>query len=208
MNRKIIHHFMKTIILTTGIVSATLLGFVFAGITGAVLFGGILTFSVFLIRKINKKKVSVVNMILLFTTLSALGYGLMTVFGLLGSDQKVMYKLSLIEKDLIEKNYKPSWVIISQKRYKTFNSILRKSVDGSHHLKGIAVDIYVFDINGDGEYNASDITILENSVNDVEKIHPELIGGLGDYYFLKNNGYLTKHMIHIDTRGTKRRFTK
>ncbi|NDA64332.1 MAG: hypothetical protein EBX50_20225 [Chitinophagia bacterium] len=37
--------------------------------------------------------------------------------------------------------------------------------------------------------------------------HPDLIGGLGTYFDDKND-YFTRHMIHFDTRGYKRRYWK
>ena len=52
------------------------------------------------------------------------------------------------------------------------NSKLSKSAKKSNHLKGIAIDIYIFDINGDGRFNDVDIAILENSNNKVEREHP------------------------------------
>ena len=198
---------MKTIILILGSVLAIILGFVFAGLLGAFLLGCILTFSIYLMRKLSKKEFAVINIATVFSALTIFGYGLMYFGGLLGSDKGILEKLSLIEKDLEERNYNASWVIISQKRGPIFNSILSNSAKESYHLKGIAIDIYVFDINGDGTFDTSDIKILESSNNSVEKKNPELIGAFG-HYFLKKNGYFTKHMIHIDTRGKKIRYPK
>jgi hypothetical protein len=82
----------------------------------------------------------------------------------------------------------------------------KKKNSPSWHLKGKAIDVYVFDINGDNLFNKKDISILEQANKVVEKEHPELIGGFGDY-FLDINGYFTKHMIHFDTRGYRHRYT-
>ncbi len=198
---------MRITIISIGTLLSIICAFVFAGILGAILFASILTFSIYLVRKNKEKEFPLVNIFLFIITLSALSYGLMTVGGLLGADQKIVSKLKLIEKDLADKNYEANWIIISQKRYEILNSKLSKSAKKSNHLKGIAIDIYIFDINGDGRFNDVDIAILENSNNNVEREHPELIGGFGDY-FIKGAGYFTKHMIHLDTRGKKVRYKK
>jgi hypothetical protein len=41
----------------------------------------------------------------------------------------------------------------------------------------------------------------------VESKNPSLKGAFGDY-FLEKNCYLTKHMIHIDTRGISFYYSK
>ena len=64
----------------------------------------------------------------------------------------------------------------------------------------MAADICVFDINGDGTFDKADIAILQKSNSVIEGKYPELAGSFGDYFF-KSNGYLTRHMILLDTRG-------
>lgn len=192
------------IVMTIGLLLASIFGFLFAGLYGAMVFGGILTVSLYLARK---RRSSFAFYFIFFIILSMVGYGSMSFGGLLGADPRVLYKIDLIEKDLINKKYNPTWVIISQKRSRILNSILSNSVDGSHHLKGLAVDIYVFDINGDGTFDKADIAILQKSNSVIEGKYPELAGSFGDY-FLKSNGYLTRHMIHLDIGGKKVRFHK
>ena len=131
----------------------------------------------------------------------------MNLGGIIGSDKDVIRKLDLIKNELKSKNYKTKWVIISQKRNVFINNLLQNSAKKSYHLKGKAIDIYVFDINGDNYFDIKDIKILEKANNNVEKKYPELKGAFGDY-FIDKNGYFTKHMIHIDTRGFKIRYTK
>ena len=208
----LIKSIMKVLILFFGIISALILGFLLAGFSGAFLFALILTLTIYLIQRRTGKnftyKVAVGSYLSFFT----LGYFLMHLGGLTGSDPLVLKKLELIQKELKSKGYETNWMIISQKRSHFLNSLLPNSSKGtkpggkSYHLFGKAVDIYVFDINGDGVFNRDDIKILACANNSVEKNHPELIGGFGDY-FLDKHGYLTKHMIHIDIRGYKKRYT-
>jgi hypothetical protein len=119
------------------------------------------------------------------------------------ANEKVKRKLYLIEKEVVKKGYDPNWVTISEKRGKIYNSILPLSSKSSNHLSGKAIDIYVLDINGDGIFNNIDISIIENACNEVEKQNPELIGSFGTYI---TKGYFSKHMIHIDVTGIKKRY--
>ena len=121
--------------------------------------------------------------------------------------QEIRKKLDLIKYDIKSKGYKASWIVISQKRVTILNNFFKNSAKRSWHLQGKAIDIYVFDINGDNTFNKEDIRILDQANKSVEKKHHDLIGGFGDY-FLEKHDYLTKHMIHIDTRGYSERYTK
>jgi uncharacterized protein YcbK (DUF882 family) len=109
----------------------------------------------------------------------------------------------MIENEISKRGYKNNWFIISGRRNLWYNNILPNSSKDSYHLKGDAVDIYVIDINYDGVFNSKDIKIFESVNKYVESIHPELTGALGTY---TTKGYFTRHMIHIDTRGYKKRY--
>jgi hypothetical protein len=145
-----------------------------------------------------------------FLSFFILGYILMYLGGLIGADKEITRKLELIKLELNSNGYEANWIIISQKRLSFFNDLLPKSAkkknSPSWHLKGKAIDVYVFDINGDNLFNKEDISIIEQANKVVEKEHPELIGGLGDY-FININDYFTQHMIHFDTRGYSHRYT-
>jgi hypothetical protein len=198
---------MKIIIVIIGILSSTICGFLFAGIIGSILFTSIITLTIYYLKKSRQKIFTNKAIVLTFISFGLLGYLLMNLGGIIGSDKDVIRKLDLIDNELKSKNYKTKWVIISQKRNVFINNLLPNSAKKSYHLKGIAIDIYVFDINGDNYFDIKDIKILEKANNNVEKKYPELKGAFGDY-FINKNGYFTKHMIHIDTRGFKIRYTK
>ncbi|MFM7588419.1 MAG: hypothetical protein ACKO55_04820 [Bacteroidota bacterium] len=202
---------MKLTILITGIISSLIFGFFFAGLFGAFCFALLLTLTIYLYRTKCGIKFSKIGIAGFFVTFYILGYILMYLGGLIGADKEITRKFELIKIELKSKGYKASWIIISQKRLSFFNDLLPNSAKNknspSWHLKGKAIDIYVFDINGDNMFNNEDISIIEQANDVVEKEHPDLIGGLGDYIDDKHD-YFTRHMIHFDTRGYKHRYHK
>jgi hypothetical protein len=198
---------MKLTILISGIISSLIFGFIFAGLFGAFCFALILTLTIYLYREKSKIRLSKIGIVGFFLSFCILGYFLMYLGGLIGADKEITRKLELIKLELNSKGYKTNWIIISQKRLSFINDLLTNSSKDSWHLKGKAIDVYVFDINGDNLFNKEDISIIEQANNVVEKEHPELIGGLGDYSLDKND-YFTKHMIHFDTRGYRQRYSK
>lgn len=121
----------------------------------------------------------------------------------LPSNPKVNLKLSKIENEISKRGYTNNWFIISGKRSKWYNNLLSNSSKNSNHLRGNAIDVYVIDIDGDGEHTKKDIEIFESVNNYVESNNPELVGAFGTY---TNRGSFSKHMIHIDTRGYKKRY--
>jgi hypothetical protein len=120
--------------------------------------------------------------------------------GLLHAEEKVTRRVALIKKELKAKNYNPIWITISQKRNRYYNNLLPNSVNNSYHIQGMAIDLFVFDIDGDYKYNLQDVEIIKEAALEVERKNPELKGGLLEYKSSKR-GFLTQHMIHIDARG-------
>jgi uncharacterized protein YcbK (DUF882 family) len=137
--------------------------------------------------------------------ISVIIFILIKVLFFLPGNSEVNYKLKMIENEISKRGYVNNWFIISGKRHSWYNKILSNSVKESYHLKGEAIDIYVIDLNGDGIFNSEDIKIFESANEYVESTNPELVGALGTY---TTKGYFTKHMIHIDTRGYKKRYNK
>jgi hypothetical protein len=195
---------MKFIVASICFSLSVLAALFYAGIFGSVLFGILNTLVISLIKL---KKSSKLALIFRFLIITLIGYGIMWFFGLIGADESVKTKLQLIKEELIVQEYEPSWVIISEKRNSIYNSILSKSASKSCHLSGKAIDIYVFDINGDGTFDKGDIKILKKANKMVESKNPSLRGAFGDY-FIEENGYFTRHMIHIDTRGKSMSYSK
>lgn len=119
------------------------------------------------------------------------------------SNNDVQLKLELIKEEVKKMGHNTNWFVISEKRSKFYNTLLKNSTKNSYHLVGDAIDIYVIDVDGDFDFDEKDIKIIENANRIVEKKHKNLVGAFGTY---RSKGYLTRHMIHIDTRGYKKRY--
>lgn len=108
---------------------------------------------------------------------------------------------SNLKKSLKKKGYTINLLVISTKRFKWENKLYQKisiAAPNSNHLTGDAIDILVGDINADGKIN--DINIVYQ-ILDTEIVKDK--GGIGVY---KNQGFITKQMIHIDCRAEKKRW--
>jgi hypothetical protein len=190
---------MKLLISLLAIISALFIGFIFPGIMGAILLGIIFAFGFYMYTEQNR---CIQKLSLTAITAAMTAYALMFFFGLLGANEKAEHKLHLVETELKNKGYNPTWVCISKKRNLMYNRILKNSnKDNSHHLNGRAIDLYVFDVNGDYQFNEVDIEIIEKVNKLVEKKHPELKGAFG-IYNKKHHDYFTRHMIHLDVGGS------
>ena len=195
---------MKLIYILIIVPLSLVIGFVFASIWSALLASFILVFGHQFFFARSSKWLSFGIRLLSFSILiyAALYFG-----GLLGASKEVKMKVQLLEQELHAQNYSPKWVVISQKRSKLFNSSLAKSAQKSQHLEGKAIDLYVFDVNGDWIFNEVDVDILYQAIKKIEKTNPELVGGFG-IYLKAGNPYLTRHMIHIDIRPIHTKFYK
>jgi len=81
----------------------------------------------------------------------------------------------------------------------------------SRHMYGDASDIYIDDngdgqmddLNHDGKISIDDARVIQQAVDRVDVVHPELIGGAGVYTAAAGHG----PFIHIDTRGYRARWS-
>jgi hypothetical protein len=77
-------------------------------------------------------------------------------------------------------------------------------------MYGDAMDVYVDndgdkgmdDLNGDGRVDVNDARVLANAAQNVEREHPNLIGGIGVYAPTGAH----RGFVHIDTRGYRARW--
>jgi hypothetical protein len=180
---------------------ALLIAFVYASVWSAVFAAFLLSIGYSLMFK---KRVKVLSTSIRVLVLSVVLYSALYLGGLMGANEDIKTKIQLIEAELRAQNHNPKWVIISQKRSVFLNSKLGKSVEKSNHLIGLAIDLYIFDINGDWIYDNKDVDLLYKATLSVEEKHPHLVGGFCIY--LKNKNYFTKHMIHLDLRSKHSRF--
>ena len=80
------------------------------------------------------------------------------------------------------------------------NRRIANSAQDSRHQYGDAADI-VIDADGNGSINSRDISIIVKAVEEVERVYPELKGGLGVY----SRG--ARSYVHVDVRGRSVRWT-
>jgi hypothetical protein len=81
------------------------------------------------------------------------------------------------------------------------NAGVWNAVSDSRHQYGDAADVAI-DANGDGRITLMDQLLISRAVDQVEREHPELVGGLGLY---TSRNYNTPY-VHIDARGTRLRW--
>lgn len=81
------------------------------------------------------------------------------------------------------------------------NTRVRRAAQDSRHQYGDAADVVV-DANGNGYIDRSDHRLVVAAVEAVERLHPDLQGGLGVY---ASRRYSTPY-VHIDARGKRSRW--
>lgn len=128
---------------------------------------------------------------------------------------RLIDKLELVLADLEARGIRTTGVtVMSGFRTPSYNAgggNTAGRADLSRHMYGDAADIYIDndgdgnmdDLNGDGKVNIGDARFIEQSVDRIEREHPELVGGTGAYVACCGHG----PFIHIDTRGYRARWT-
>ena len=86
-------------------------------------------------------------------------------------------------------------------RAPVYNRSVRRAASDSRHQYGDAADVKI-DANGDGRYTLIDSKLVAQAVEEVEREHPELAGGMGLY---TSRRYHTPY-VHIDARGKRARW--
>jgi uncharacterized protein YcbK (DUF882 family) len=128
--------------------------------------------------------------------------------------EALLDKLELVLSTLEEQGVPTQHaVVLSGFRTPQYNA--RVSVEGaayaSRHQYGDAADIIIDanrdgrmdDLNRDGTVNFRDTDVINRAVERVERMYPELVGGLGLYHATGPRG----PFAHIDVRGTRARWT-
>ncbi|HEU4586611.1 MAG TPA: D-Ala-D-Ala carboxypeptidase family metallohydrolase [Gemmatimonadaceae bacterium] len=124
-------------------------------------------------------------------------------------------KLELVLDDLRRSGHRVDNVIVlSGFRTPAYNLALGDAsgrARESRHQYGDAADIIIDadrdgrmdDLDMDGRSDVGDVRVVERSVERVERLHPELVGGLGLYQAMGPRG----PFAHIDVRGEAARWT-
>ncbi len=174
---------------------ALLSGFFFAGFSGALLFGFLMSFAW---KVLKKWPLWAFDARWLFrgVMLSVVGYLLMWFFGLLGSDRRLHDKIADMRTELEGRGHRPTWFIISQKRSSLYNAVLSNSVKKSKHLQGLAIDLFVVDVDGNGRYDRRDFDLIREASVRCERRFPGYRGSV--FHYLARGSWLSRHMVHVE----------
>lgn len=120
-------------------------------------------------------------------------------------DPRVLDKVELVLRELArrrgEERMDFDLEVHSGFRTPLHNANVEGSARDSRHLYGDAADIAI-DADGDGRLTIFDAYRVETAVDWVERLHPELAGGLGVY---SSRRFATPY-CHIDARGERKRW--
>jgi uncharacterized protein YcbK (DUF882 family) len=121
-------------------------------------------------------------------------------------DPRLLDKLELVLTKLA--NYRgedslPTMALDVHSGFRTpaYNRMIDRSAKDSRHQYGDAADVVV-DADRDGRITQKDMRLINKAVEDVEREHPNLIGGMGMY---TSKRYRTPY-VHIDARGKRSRW--
>lgn len=82
-----------------------------------------------------------------------------------------------------------------------WNRRVPRSARDSRHQYGDAADVAI-DADGNGRLDAKDTRLVARAVEEVEREHPDLVGGMGLY----TSGRYRTPYVHIDARGKRARW--
>lgn len=124
-------------------------------------------------------------------------------------------KLELLISDLQSRGYRvASMPVLSGFRTPQYNALGVGAKGGrakdSRHQYGDAADIFIDndgdgrmdDLNRDGRVDTRDAKVVLESVERIERAHPDLVGGAGLYRATGSHG----PFVHVDVRGSRARW--
>lgn len=86
-------------------------------------------------------------------------------------------------------------------RSPSYNGTVARAAKDSRHQYGDAADVAI-DADFDGRFTREDSRLVAAAVEQVERTHPDLVGGMGLYLSRK----YAHSYVHIDARGTRARW--
>ncbi len=120
-------------------------------------------------------------------------------------DPRVLDKIELVMRELARRRGEERMdfdvEVHSGFRTPMHNAGVEGSARDSRHLYGDAADVAI-DADGDGKLTIFDAYRVEQAVDWVERLHPDLAGGLGVY---SSRRFSTPY-CHIDARGERKRW--
>jgi hypothetical protein len=119
-------------------------------------------------------------------------------------DARLLDKIELVLAEIAEMTGKDGDATVavdvhSGFRTPMYNRRVKRAARDSRHQYGDAADIAI-DGNGDGRLTFADTRVVARAVEEVERAHPDLVGGMGLY----NRG--GSSYVHIDARGKRARW--
>jgi uncharacterized protein YcbK (DUF882 family) len=130
--------------------------------------------------------------------------------------EELVDKLELVIQDLESRGIRASQMrVLSGFRTPHYNLALGDEsgrARDSRHQFGDAADVYIDsngdgrmdDLNRDGRVNFGDARVILASVERIERMYPDLVGGVGLYHSSGPHG----PFAHIDVRGSRARWVK
>ncbi len=112
----------------------------------------------------------------------------------------VQRKEKALNKVLRKQGYKPRYFLLSGYRPHWLNQLMPLAAKNSDHQRGKAIDLFVIDIDGNGQFNDQDLDILAKTVNTMDKNNPGQQGGVGLYQ------KSFSRMFHFDVSGHHRQW--
>jgi uncharacterized protein YcbK (DUF882 family) len=110
----------------------------------------------------------------------------------------VQRKEKALKTELRKQGYKPRYFLLSGYRPHWLNQLMPLAAKNSDHQRGKAIDLFVIDIDGNGQFNGRDLEILSKTVDTMDKNDPGQQGGVGLY----QKSY--SRMFHFDVSGRHR----
>ena len=118
-------------------------------------------------------------------------------------DPRLLDKLELVFGEIVRWRGSGDGSLVDVDMHSGFRTPLHnrrvpRAASDSRHQQGDAADVAV-DANGDGRVTRLDVSLVARAVEAVERLHPDLVGGLGLY------GGASPY-AHIDVRGNRARW--
>jgi len=113
---------------------------------------------------------------------------------------RVRAKERRLAKALVQAGHKPAYWLISGYRPPWLNRLMLLSAPTSDHQRGLAIDLWVGDVDRDGHWTEADMRLVANAIDRMDEQDPVNRGGLGRY------SSVAWRMVHFDVSGKRRRW--
>ena len=123
------------------------------------------------------------------------GYGYISYSHL---SPRVRAKERRLAKTLAQAGHKPAYWLISGYRPPWLNRLMPLSVPKSDHQRGLAIDLWIGDVDQDGHWTDADVQLVANAIGRMDERDPANRGGLGLYH------KSAPRMVHFDVSGRRR----